>query len=268
MIENDPAEPIISGPTQNERNDKASQRQAELEMKRQRSRSSRMNETEEKRQLRLEKARERSRSIRMNENEEHHRNRLEKKREQTRSTRINETKEQRQNRLEKKREQTRLTRINETKEQRQNRLEKNREQTHSARMNETKEQRQNRLEQQRKLSKTNRFKKKLEKQAYGVIESDRNDVETRSLIRPSWPEPIRRELKEARLQQFLKQMSMSALAEVTCVVCNIRTPAKDSKKIAISKIPNINLLKVSQELKDLSKHMNEITRISANTSNI
>lgn len=60
-------------------------------------------------------------------------------------------------------------------------------------------------------------------------------------------------MKETRLQEFLQQMSMSVLAEVTCAVCNIRVPAKDSKKIPFSQIPNIHLLKVDKELDHLLK---------------
>ncbi|CAF4871899.1 unnamed protein product, partial [Rotaria magnacalcarata] len=70
-------------------------------------------------------------------------------------------------------------------------------------------------------------------------------------ISPSWPEAISRGLKETRLQQFLQQMSMSALAETTCSVCNVCTAANKSKKIPVSKIPNAHLLEVSDELKDL-----------------
>ncbi|CAF4507324.1 unnamed protein product [Rotaria sp. Silwood2] len=98
----------------------------------------------------------------------------------------------------------------------------------------------------------------------------------RVFIRPPWSEPIPRDLKETRLQQFLQQMSMSELAETTCAVCNIRTPAKDSKKLSISKIPNIHLLKVSEELNDLIiniqspslQHSRSHREISANNNNI
>ncbi|CAF1502217.1 unnamed protein product, partial [Adineta steineri] len=38
----------------------------------------------------------------------------------------------------------------------------------------------------------------------------------------SWPEPISRDLKEGCLKKFLHRISMSALAETTCAVCNIR----------------------------------------------
>ena len=86
---------------------------------------------------------------------------------------------------------------------------------------------------------------------------EQEGVENQSSIRPPWPEPIPCDLKETRLQEFLQQMSMSVLAEVTCAVCNIRIPAKDSKKILFSKIPNINLLKVGEELDHLLKFSNK-----------
>ena len=208
----------------------------------------------------------------MNETKEQRQIRLEKKREQTRSSLANKTEEQRQIRLEKKRKQTRSSRTNETEEQRQLRLEKERERTRSSRTNETEEQLRIRLKQQRKRSEMNRADKKISKRTF-----DNSDIQQQSnSIRPSWPEPIPRHLKETRLQQFLQQMSMSALAEATCAVCNIRTPAKDSKKIATSKIPNIHLLKVSEELKDLIiniqlpslQHSRRDTEISANNNNI
>jgi hypothetical protein len=71
-----------------------------------------------------------------------------------------------------------------------------------------------------------------------------------------WPAPISRDVKEALLQKFLGQMSMSALEEVTCAVCNVRIPVRKSKKIPFSKIPNSHLLQVSEELEDLLKKEN------------
>ena len=73
-------------------------------------------------------------------------------------------------------------------------------------------------------------------------------------------------------------MSMSVLVELTCAVCNIRVPAKDSKKIPFSKIPNIHLHKVDEELDHLLKSLtkdigittsnNRITTVEPITSNI
>ncbi len=192
--------------------------------------------------------------------------------------------QQHQNRLEKKRERTRSSRMNETEEQRQKRLEKEKDRSRSIRMNETEEQRQKRLEQQKKRSKSNRAKKKAQKRAIGIIglqqqnnelqmveteelescdsvdldHSIQNEISSRrekNAVYPSWPQPISRALKEACLQKFLNQSSMSELAEVTCAVCNVRTPIQQSKKVPFSEIPNIHLLKVSDEFKNLIRNI-------------
>ena len=72
-----------------------------------------------------------------------------------------------------------------------------------------------------------------------------------------WPAPISRDSKEALLQEFLEQMSMSVLEEATCAVCNVRVPVRKSKKIPVSKIPNSQLLQVPEELEDLIKRENQ-----------
>jgi hypothetical protein len=182
---------------------------------------------------------------------------LQKKRERSRSSRMNETEEQRQIRLQKDKERVRSKRMNETAEQLQIRLQKEKERSRSNRMNETEQHQKNRLDQQKKRSEANRTKKKHE-----IISGEQDS------IRSPWPEPISRDLKEARLQQFLEQMSMKQLAEATCAVCNIRTPAKDSKKIPISKIPNMDLLKVSEDLKTLIKNSMKNTATHTDDSNI
>ena len=152
-----------------------------------------------------------------------------------------------------------------------------RERTRSNRANQTEEQQQRRLKQQRKRNQANRTKKKLEKQKHTTVDIEQED-DIQSSIRPPWPETIPCDLKEARLQEFLQQMSMSVLAEVTCAICNIRVSAKDSKKIPLSKIPNIHLLKVDEELDHLLKSLtkdievdntnNRITTMEPITSNI
>ena len=188
-----------------------------------------------------------------NDKEKQRQIQLQKKRERTRSSRINETEEQREIRRQKDRERNRSRRMNETEEQRKIRLNKKNEQTRSNRINETEEQRLIRLEQQNKRTQSNRTKKKLEKQLQENI-STRQDS-----IRSNWPKPISRDLKDTRLQQFIDQMSMSKLTEATCAVCNIRTPAKDTKKLPISRIPNIDLLKVSEEIQNLIRNSSENT---------
>ena len=221
-----------------------------------------MNETEEQRQIRLQKDRERKRSTRTNETEVQREIRLEKMSERNRNNRDNETEALREIRLEKMSERNRSNRDNETEAQRQIRLEKMSERNQISRADETEEQHQIRLEQQKKRSLANRTRKKIAKQ------NQENNGTGQDSVRSLWPEPIPRDLKETRLQQFLEQMSMSKLAESTCAVCNIRTPAKDAKKIPISKIPNIELLKVSEELKNLIKTSTDNTAIFTDDNNI
>lgn len=170
----------------------------------------------------------------------------------------------RQIQLEKKRERSRASRARQTDEQRQIRLEKDSEQHELIRMMETDEQSRIRLDRQKKLSKTNRLKKKIQRQSNENINTDRNNVGPRSSVDLHWPEPIAQELKQTCLQQFLAQMSMSELAEVTCAVCNSRTPTKDIKTMSILQIPNSHLLKLSDELKDLVKRSAENTNIPSN----
>jgi hypothetical protein len=209
----------------------------------------------------------------------------------------NHTEKQHRIQLEKKRKLAHSSRMNETNEQRQKRLEKDREGTRSSRTDETEERRQNRLEQQRKRSQANRIKKKLEKRASDNTAVQQQNIvlhlnetedhashngdnmsdltqngnvikKKKSFISPPWPEPISRDLKETRLKQFLQRMSMSALAEVTCAVCNIRTPVQKSKKLSVSTIPHVHLLKVSDQLKDLIISTQPSTLRNYNGSNI
>ena len=86
---------------------------------------------------------------------------------------------------------------------------------------------------------------------------DNLSQENRDLESLSWPSPISRDVKEALLQKFLGRMSMSALEEATCAVCNVRIPVRKSKKLPVSKIPNSHLLQVSEELEDLIKKENQ-----------
>ena len=193
-----------------------------------------------------------------------HQIQLEKKRQRSRSSRLNETEEDRLIRLEKEKERIRSNRTNETEEKRRKRLEQETERIRSNRINETEEQRQKRLEEQKRLSKTNRIKKRSEKQSNQHTDAGENDPETLSSMIQSWPRPIPRQLKETCLQEFLKRMSMSKLAEVCCAVCNIRTAATESKTIPRLRIPNIRLLKVTEELKDCLQRLNESEKILTN----
>lgn len=200
--------------------------------------------------------------------------------ERVRSRRNSETDQQRQDRLAKVRERARSRRANETEVQRQNRLDENKERVRSIRMNETDEEHQMRINHQRIRSQANRINKRLDHETSDIIDIQTHDTNTNSneignsfrhvdgssndfvhgermtsvkqkQTSSAWPAPIPTALKETCLQQFLQRMSMSALAEVTCAICNIRTPEGQSKTIATSDIPHIHLLKVSDGLKDL-----------------
>jgi len=245
---------------------------------------------DEQRNNRLEKNRERTRSARRNETDEERDIRLDKERDRSRCGRVNETEEQRDNRRVKNREQTQSGRANETEERRDSRRVKNRAQTRSGRANETEEQRLIRLEQQRRRSQANRVKKRLLKIPSGEFSVDQqatvtcsNETEdhllramnstdnltrnegTRKTKRSSshsWPEPISHDVKKACLKEYLQRMSMSALAEVTCAACNVRTSVHKSKKMPVSKVPHMHLLKISSELKDLI--LNSRSTISQN----
>ena len=255
-------------------------REIERETKRQSARAMRNNETEEQRRERIQKQKARTQSSRTNETEEQRLNRLKTKRDRDQSSRRNETEEHRLQRIEKVRERKQSQRRNETEEQRLQRLRTDNERLQSQRRNETEEQRLIRLAEQKTRSQANRTKKKSDTHVCNsdhdlqtdivaqYVETDQDgslidgithdithkgavSAQERNSARVSWPKSISRELKETRLRNFLQQMSMSALAEETCVVCNVRTSVKKLKRIPISNIPDIHLLKVSTELKEL-----------------
>jgi hypothetical protein len=235
------------------------QRQNQLKVRRERAQLKRKNETEEQRQVRLENDRER-----------------------VRSRRKNEATEQRQIRLDNERKRTESNRRNETEEEHQVRIENDQERTESNRRNETEQQRQIRLDQERKRSAENRKKANIRRYNFCATNSEQQGINTTFSERgkleisvddhlldsihqgnlsqqnsgsesPAWPAPISRDVKEVLLQKFLEQMSMSALQEATCAVCNVRVLVRKSKKFPVSKIPNSHLLQVSEELKDLIK---------------
>ncbi|CAF3561648.1 unnamed protein product [Rotaria socialis] len=264
------------------------QRQSAIEQQINPNQENLVNETAEHRRIRLEKQKQRDQSNRSNETNEKRKIRLENQNQRTKSNRLDETSEERkireecQSRLEKQRRLDKSNKSNETAEERQIRLKKVKELAQSSRMNETEEQRQIRLEKQRKRSQANRAKKIAEKSTSNTLNTQQqnlsaklNETERDSLcdahdthdfannedittkkkssISSLWPESISRNLKEDCLQKFLQKMSMAALSEATCAVCNVRTQTQKLKKLPVSKIPHIDLLKVSDALKDFIK---------------
>ena len=165
------------------------------------------------------------------------------------------------------------TRENESIDQSRKRKGKDKEQKKAARQSETVDERNKRLQRQKGRSQANRAKNKIDKRsssgtyayfrsistplnAPNRVEISENNVGDNADKRagstlPFWPEPIPRSLKNNLLQQFVEQMSMSALAESVCAVCNVRAPAKKTKKLPVKEIPGLHLLVVAEDLKDL-----------------
>ncbi len=53
-----------------------------------------------------------------------------------------------------------------------------------------------------------------------------------------WPSAIPSQLKEHCLKDFINQMSMTALRQSTCIVCNARTSANSMTEHMLEDIPN------------------------------
>ena len=66
-----------------------------------------------------------------------------------------------------------------------------------------------------------------------------------------WPEPVPIALKMKCLKNFVKQMSMSSLAEGVCSLCNIRCYRRDLRHVPLRKIPSVHLLKVHNDLHEI-----------------
>ena len=241
---------------------------------------------EEPRRHQLEKEVERVDSIQTMNKDQQRQNQLKIRRERAQLRRKNETVEQRQVRLKNERERADSNRRNETEEQRQARLENARERADSNRRNETEEQSQVRVDQQRNRNVENRKKTKISRHNFCATNRDQQGINARFCERSKrklsvddylldsmqednlsqqnrgleslpWPAPISCDMKEALLQKFLGQMSMSALEEATCAVCNVRIPVRKSKKLPVSKIPNSHLLQVPEDLEEFIKKENQ-----------
>ncbi|CAF1520077.1 unnamed protein product [Adineta steineri] len=86
--------------------------------------------------------------------------------------------------------------------------------------------------------------------------------------RSRWPEPIPGHVKNHCLNEFIQSMSMSMLAENTCAICNSRNSLQTSKKLLISQIPNIHLLKVSDDIKNLIINTSSLQMTESIQSNL
>ena len=214
-------------------------------------------ERDEQHQMQLVTLRDRARLRRNSETETQRQDRLRKDRERAETRRANETQDQRRDRLEQKREHARITRTNESEEEHQSRIDRQRERTQSNRNNKQFE--------KRAIDNFIAYQQDMHDHAYdnndyihptrsSINGIGRNDnVANRNRIQGSstWPAPISTKLKEECLQQFLERMSMDNLAEVTCAICNVRSSKQQCKIVPTSTIFDNDLLKVSDELKDL-----------------
>ena len=265
------------------------QQDKRLTCNRERNQSTRRNQTEEESERRRNANNLRTQAARENEAEEDRQRRRNANNLRTQAARENETEEDRQHRRNANRLSAQAARTNETIEQSWQRKEKNKERTHVARQNENKEQRKKRLEQQKQRTQTNTRKNKVNNRgtsgSYAFLQSiSSSSIASNQLERhgdnsddssngntnttfTNWPEPVPGSLKNRLLKQFVRQMSMSTLAETSCAVCNIRTSVSKAKKLPIDKIPSLHLLEVPQDLKDLiSKSHSPGSKASSITS--
>jgi hypothetical protein len=67
-------------------------------------------------------------------------------------------------------------------------------------------------------------------------------------FKAEWPESIPIEWKITCLKKFIKQMSMSSLAEGVCGICNVRCNRRDLQRVPLTKIPSFELLKAHDDL--------------------
>jgi hypothetical protein len=63
-----------------------------------------------------------------------------------------------------------------------------------------------------------------------------------------WPKPADIECKTNSLKNFIQHMSMNSLEEGVCGICNVRCYKRDLRRVPLSKIPSIELLKVHDDL--------------------
>ena len=63
-----------------------------------------------------------------------------------------------------------------------------------------------------------------------------------------WPKAVEIDRKINCLKKFIQNMSMNSLAESVCSICNIRGYKRDSRRVSLTQIPSIELLKVHDDL--------------------
>lgn len=247
----------------------------------------RATETKDQRDKRIESNRESTQLSRRNETDGQRQRRHRKNKVRTQATRDNETTEEVLQRRTKNNQRTQAVRQNETTEEGLQRRSKMNQRIQAVRHNETVEQHEKRLQQQKYRSQANRARSKIDKRSssgtYAYLRSlsiesvalkrfaargknvDSNANTNADVSFLSWPEPIPRNLKNSLLQQYVDQMSMSTLAETVCAICHVRVSTKKTKKLPVNEIPNLKLLEISQDLKDVIINSHPLNSKNAST---
>ncbi|CAF1682371.1 unnamed protein product, partial [Adineta ricciae] len=226
------------------------QRKQRLITDRLRKRAVRENATEEQRLARLSADRASKHNTRENETEEQRLVRLSADRLSKHTTRENETEEQRLVRLSADRASKHNTREDETEEQRLARLSADRLSKHNTRENETEDQQRRRLTAQQQRSAKNRLSGSRQRSKSRTDKKQHTNVGRTADSRLSknqsfeaaniqheqqilqkdhqtllnefiWPMAVPTKLKNYCLQDFSNHMSMAALRQSTCILCNI-----------------------------------------------
>lgn len=211
------------------------------------------------------------------------------------STRSNESIEERDSRLNEQRKRSTVNRSSESTEQRSSRLAEQRKRSVANRSSESVEQRNARLTEQRKRSAANRLSKSVGRKAPLLTQRSHDSEGVESIVRKQhtvkqapggnvrnrrvstekkqrtlleqykWPSPIPTQLKEYCLQNFSDHMSMTALQQYICIVCNIRTSADKMKEYDLKNIPSSEKLSCHGDLIDvIHKTQHSVQSLNSN----
>ncbi|CAF1498169.1 unnamed protein product [Adineta ricciae] len=256
-------------------------------------RNARENETEDQHSKRLSTDRLSKRNARENETEDQHSKRLSTDRLSKQNAREDETEDQHSKRLSTDRLSKQNARESETEDQHRKRLSTDRLLKQNARESETEDQYNTRVTNQQERSAKNRLsqsKKKLtflattqhhsnardtvnrHQSGINSTESMRLRREQQALEREqhmllqqyTWPMAIPSKLKYYCLEDFANHMSMSALEQSTCILCNTRAFANTMKEYALQDILSIDQLTTHTDLVNIIPRGEQHTQVDQN----
>jgi hypothetical protein len=148
--------------------------------------------------------------------------RLMKDRLRKKTARASENEQQRTERLGEQRHRSTINRSNENQQQRNVRLSTMRQRSKASRANESEHEKHERT---RSMSTQRRQK------AMDIKQQARSEHFV-------WPKANPKQLKERGLQDFINEMSITALRQLICVICNTRTFADSMSEHILEDIPN------------------------------